>query len=374
MLRSEVIFPILNKSHIFQLEEIFYTVLIDRDFSHVGLSKKIEKISSFLQQHFEVLGFVELSIQSKRLEVKNANENRVFKFDSLELLQNDFQQFVNKQTYEQKTKYITGLNNKLVESNKKVTQLIEDKNYLINFLAHEVRNPLNALMNYSKLLAESPELLEGIDLGEVLMELTGDMKQIVDDVLDFSKLEASKLTVSRTKVDVVKFARLFSSQMSQLVKNQGLEFKFVCDLPEDTLIMADKNRLKQVLNNFLSNALKFTQKGYILLEVSKTQNNEISFSIHDTGAGISKEFQQQIFQEFSQEKHVASSGKGTGLGMNICWKLSELMGARLDCISERGVGSTFSIIFPEIVSQDSVLKNEIQLSKENLSHIEDTMH
>ena len=223
----------------------------------------------------------------------------------------------------------------------------ESKNQFLANMSHEMRTPMNAIIGLSELLVDTKidenqyNLISKINVSSRL--LLG----IITDILDFSKIEAGKLDLYIEKYDV----RELLSQIIDLIlyesnhKNLTLELNISADVPN--YFWVDSVRLKQILINLLANAIKFTKKGSIKLEVSvieKTDdvNTKISFAVIDTGIGVLEENQKRIFKAFSQEdSSTTRKFGGTGLGLTISNQLLNLMNSRLELKSTIGIGSTF---------------------------------
>ncbi len=221
-------------------------------------------------------------------------------------------------------------------------------------MSHELRTPLNSILGYTEVM------LMGID-GDLTPEMSEDVQAIfengqqllrlINDILDLTKIEAGRMVLSLEPVDVVPLLE------DSKVNNQGLLLKrktdveIVIEANDDLpIIVADRVRLGQVLNNLVSNAVKFTEKGYIYLRAFKAENH-IFIEVEDTGMGISKEDQAKIFQRFRQvDGSSTRRAEGTGLGLAISRSLVQMHGWELTLTSESGKGSKFSIDIP--------LKNE----------------
>ena len=233
-------------------------------------------------------------------------------------------------------------------------ELIEEKNNTISsrtrFLStmgHELRTPLNGVLGAVNLLKDEKYLSEDNEYYRILKYCSKHMLNLVNDILDFNKIEAGKL-----EVHLVEF------NLKQLITNAILPFynsfeeknlQLMVDIaPEaDVLIWGDDVRIIQILNNLLSNALKFTEKGFVKLSLLCRQKEgaglSVEFIVQDTGLGIAKEDQSKIFESFWQV-YDESTRKytGTGLGLSICLRLLELMNSALKLESEKGQGSKFS--------------------------------
>lgn len=233
-------------------------------------------------------------------------------------------------------------------------ELIEQKNNTISsrtkFLStmgHELRTPLNGILGAVHLLNEEKYLTEENEYFRILKYCSKHMLNLVNDILDFNKIEAGKLEVHLVGLNlrnlitnaILPFQNSFEEKNLQLLVNVAPEL--------DEMIMGDDIRIIQILNNLLSNSLKFTEKGFVKLSVLCKQKNstelEAEFIVEDTGLGIAKEDQGKIFENFWQV-YDKSTRKytGTGLGLSICLRLLELMDSSLKLTSEKDKGSTFS--------------------------------
>gem|GEM_PF-6211798 len=223
-------------------------------------------------------------------------------------------------------------------------------------MSHELRTPLNIILGFSQLLDRSTNLsneqrtsLQSIGRsGEHLLEL-------VNDILEFSKIEAGKIELKRDVFDLSDFLLGLEEMFRLRAHQQLLDLKFIIDDKVPTHIRADKNKLRQVLINLLGNAVKFTEQGRVSLEVHYQEGAEdehrLRFTVTDTGVGIPKSEQEKIFDTFFQTGGQMTPQKGTGLGLSISRKFVEVMGGNLVVESEEGQGASFTFTLPvEIVA------------------------
>lgn len=222
----------------------------------------------------------------------------------------------------------------------------ELKSLFISTVSHEMRTPLNGIMGTLNLIKReplSPSQQKYLDMTE---SSTGSLAALINDILDLSKIEAGKLEFEHVQFDV--HALLESLANSQAVRAQEKGLEFVLDasgvLHDD--VVGDPNRLRQILVNLTSNALKFTGAGHVVLRaethIEKDGEVVLSCEVSDTGIGIAKSFHDSLFQAFSQANSgVAGKYGGTGLGLSICKQLCDLMGGDIGFRSVEGQGSTF---------------------------------
>ena len=239
------------------------------------------------------------------------------------------------------------LNKEIVQIKNEAKQAMKVKTEFVANVTHELRTPVNGIF------ANVKELLEvETDTGKQkklhLMErCCENMGMLINNILDFSKLEAGKFTLDPQKFRFKNMMDFIKESHERRITEKGLDFvvSLSGDIPE--YVIADELRIGQILNNLISNALKFTAVGKICVEVIKTaqvnDSIELFFIVTDTGIGIDKKDEDKLFQSFSQvDASISRTYGGAGLGLNICRQLVELMGGSISVESEKGKGSSFS--------------------------------
>lgn len=213
-------------------------------------------------------------------------------------------------------------------------------------ITHELRTPVNGILGNARELMEIETEEKKLNLLRLVERGCSDMHAIINNILDFSKLEAGKFVLEPRRFDVRAMMDYVKANHSNKINEKGLEF-FVTISPEvPEYIIGDELRIVQILNNLISNAVKFTTVGKISVEVVKTaqldNRIELFFLVIDTGIGIEKADQDKLFKSFSQvDASISRKYGGTGLGLNICKQLVELMDGNIRVESERGKGSMF---------------------------------
>jgi PAS domain S-box-containing protein len=222
------------------------------------------------------------------------------------------------------------------------------KSQFLANMSHELRTPLNSIIGYTKLLLDGMEGIISSDQREDLQTVYDNSKHLlslINDLLDLSKIEAGKFEIIKEEFAISEIVSKIIPGMEKLAGDKGLELTYSID-PDIDKLYADKNKTKQVLFNLIGNAIKFTSKGSIRLEISKN-NNEFIFSVTDTGVGISQQDIAVLFQSYKQVGPARLDGyEGTGLGLVISKQFVELQGGRIWVESTLGKGSKFLFSLP----------------------------
>ncbi len=215
-------------------------------------------------------------------------------------------------------------------------------------MSHEIRTPLHGLVGMAELARDpatpEPARREYLDrIGECAAALTA----IIGDVLDLSRIEAGKLQIASADFDLHELMNSLQRGYDMLGRARGLDFGVEIDAALPRWVRGDAVHLRQILSNYLGNALKFTQHGNVSLKVQRSAGTLTRFEVHDTGIGIKAADQALLFQAFTQVDDTRSRRyEGTGLGLSICRELAELMGGSVGLISEPGHGSCFWVELP----------------------------
>ncbi len=238
----------------------------------------------------------------------------------------------------------------LVQTRKNAEEANMAKNQFLANMSHEIRTPMNAIIGFSDLLADedlTDAQKEGVNL---IKESSHNLLMLINDILDLSKIEANQLDVEILDCSLGKILNSIESMLRPTIIEKGLEFKIVESDGLPAQIRSDPTRLQQCLINLIGNATKFTEKGYVRLNVSLEKREDkpfIRFDVEDTGIGIPIDKQGTIFESFSQaDGSTTRKYGGTGLGLAITKQLAGLLGGQVTLTSQEGKGSVFSLMIP----------------------------
>jgi two-component system sensor histidine kinase/response regulator len=264
------------------------------------------------------------------------------------------------------------------EAAKRAEEASRGKSEFLARMSHEIRTPMNGVLGMAELLCDSTALDDRQRRYAVTIHQSGKaLLQIINDILDYSKIEAGKLQLEMAPFCIREVIEDAVEILGERAHRKGLEM--ICDIPTqiDTKVYGDGLRLRQVIINLLSNAVKFTERGEINVKVrqlgSSLFNSSFHFEVTDTGIGIRPENCVKIFESFSQEDTSTTRVYGgTGLGLSICKQLVELMGGRIGLISTPGTGSTFFFSLPLTTEPDAARDKRVTtLSSTRMMLVED---
>lgn len=239
---------------------------------------------------------------------------------------------------------------KLIAARDKAEELDRLKSAFLANMSHEIRTPLNAIVGFSSLLTETEDMKDRKQYMAIVQENTALLLQLISDILDLSKMESGAFEFVKSDTDV----NLLCSEIIRSLRMKvpaGVELVFEECLP-GCHVWADKNRLNQVISNFINNALKFTFSGSITLGYYRQTDGYLRFYVRDTGMGIPKNKIKTVFDRFVK---LNSFVHGTGLGLSICKSLVEQMGGTIGVESEEGEGSCFWFTYPYQEMAGSIL-------------------
>ena len=283
-------------------------------------------------------------------------------------------------------KYILDLSDRTKD--KKINQKLEDavhtaenanraKTTFLNNMSHDIRTPMNAIIGFTNIALKQEPKPEVRNCLNKISNSSEHLLTLINDVLDISRIESGKVKFVPIPVDIRTVADTVLGIMQGFLHDRSIEFRTNLAMPETPYVLADAVRIREVLVNILGNAVKFTEDGgSIEFDTSYHPGEDdrhmmVRYRVADTGVGMTEEFTEHIFDEFSQEESSARTQyKGTGLGMAITKRYVDLMNGTICVESEKGRGSTFIVEIPlELTDGENVQKQELPMAKADLSGV-----
>ena len=287
-----------------------------------------------------------------------------YRMQSLHLRQQELEALVKTRTHD-----LADSNAQLQEATRQANAANHAKSAFLANMSHELRTPLNAVLGFAELLTHTPEMPPQTQEPLATIQRSGEhLLTLINQVLDLSKIEAGRITLDETDVDLHSLLDELHGLFNMRAKQKGLRLHFECAADVPKFIITDEVKLRQVLINLLNNALKFTKTGGVTVRVTNTsqvlETCEVClhFEIEDTGAGVAPEEMEKLFEPFAQTETGRRAQEGTGLGLPISRRFAQLMGGDLTAQSEPGRGSVFQFDIHAKTSQltDSVVPEIIK--------------
>jgi signal transduction histidine kinase len=251
----------------------------------------------------------------------------------------------------------------------------ELKSRFLSYMSHEFRTPLSSMRSISRILLDRMDGDLSSEQEKQISFIEGaarELTEMVDDLLDLAKIEAGRISISPEWFEMLDLFAALRGMFKPLATNPDVIL--ILEEPKDLpRIYTDHKKLSQVLRNYVSNSLKFTERGEIRLCAEGIKDDQVRFSVIDTGIGIAKEYQTAIFNDFVQiDSPLQKRWRGTGLGLSLSRKIAELLGGSVSMTSEPNVGSTFSITIPIRFygNTDGVTVTEHYAGNESSPHVE----
>ncbi|MBL7922978.1 MAG: response regulator [Bacteroidia bacterium] len=328
-----------------QTEEQLHVLLNQAQKLNKQLASRDNELQSYIRKLNKQSWELQISrqnLQKKTIELEASNKELVDKTKQLE----------------ENNAFITSKNIELEDARQaisiKAEQIEQASRYKSEFLAnmsHELRTPLNSIIILSRLLRENrPQNLtdKQLEFAHILHTSGTELMQLINDILDLSKIEAGKAELEKNNFHLEEFLKNLSDGVKEIPKSKGIHFTVNNRLESGTHLHSDTLRLGQILRNLLSNAFKFTPAGgSVTLTIQPEDQDGVCFEVQDNGIGIPAEKQQLIFESFRQaDGSTNRKYGGTGLGLSISKELTHLLGGSIHVSSEENKGSTFRLILP----------------------------
>ena len=244
-------------------------------------------------------------------------------------------------------------------------------------ISHDIRTPMNAIIGFTNIALHQNTVSDIHDSLEKVQKSSNHLLSLLNDVLDFTRIESGKVTISPEPVDITQLTDNVQAIMNGLLYNRDLKFEVHRESPKNQYVLANVARIREILVNLLGNAVKFTNDGgKITLDISSYPGADekhiiTRYVVRDNGIGMSEEFQKKLFDPFSQEDdaNARTQYKGTGLGMAITKKYVDMMGGSIAVESKKGVGSTFTVEIPLELSEQVIQSEQKQHLHRDLTGI-----
>ena len=304
-----------------------------------------------------------IEIQMETVENKTIL-NRCFKLNTVPITKNNEKEVLI--CLEDITEY-KDMNKRLIKLKEAAESANKAKSEFLANMSHEIRTPLNGIIGMYQLIFDTKLTEDQKENLEIIKNCTDTLLSLINNILDLSKIEAEKVTIDNEEFEINKTIKKVIQIHSANANEKNIDLSYTIDENLPRVFYGDSNKIAQILNNLVSNAVKFTDSGYVKLSVKKISNDkgifEILFTVEDTGLGIEKNKIKHLFKNFSQlDSSITRKYGGTGLGLAISQKLTELMGGKIKADSQIGKGSKFyfSIKLKEaryILEQPQVILN-----------------
>ncbi|GAA0871958.1 ATP-binding protein [Gangjinia marincola] len=319
----------------------------------VIISEQLREIIADFEQEFlqtaRTVGLEQKSIQRKSVDtiIYAAILAAILVIIFSVLIVNDFW---NTQRYRVKAEKTSEYNQKL----------LKNREQLISMVSHDLKTPLGTISGYSELLNESALAIKDHYYVDRIKKASHYVNQLVDDLMDYSKLEAHKITIEKVPFHLGDLIKDVIDQYSDIHPERSVEIILHIDDVSGQRLVGDPFRIRQILSNLIGNAVKFTSEGSIWVSAKLNKNKDlVTIEIKDTGIGIQSEKQTLIFEEFTQaEESIEKQYGGSGLGLTISKKLVTLLNGTLSLTSKVGVGSTFTVILPAQLEEPHLSKDQ----------------
>ncbi len=351
-------------------EELLEKTLIQSEELQVQ-QEELRQSNEEFEEQTRALRESEERLQQQQEELRVINEELVEHARNLEFQKSDIHK---------KNEHLLLAQKEIQEKAEAVEVANKYKSEFLANMSHELRTPLNSILVLSELLAHkkdtAPLTARQLEFASTIHTSGAELLRLINDILDLSKIEVGKMDIHLEPMSFQELAYTMDKAFRQIAENKGLDFNVVInkDLPES--IMTDGHKVRQIINNLLSNAFKFTEKGNVTLEMTYPSKEMlldlpvaiqkgISISVSDTGIGVGVDKQSAIFEAFKQaDGTISRKYGGTGLGLSITKELAQLLGGSIHLISEKDKGSTFTLILP------LEMPKAIDIEEENVSVLE----
>ena len=271
---------------------------------------------------------------------------------------------LNVQKMKSKNKMLNHLANELKEQQKQLIESDKYKNHFLANMSHELKTPLNSIIVISSIMGKNKNQKldeEQIKNMKIINSCGNDLLVLINDILDISKIEAGEISLHLSKINIFELIENLIFEMEPLSNEKGLVLDYK-SISKEFFLLSDSHRIKQIIKNLMSNAIKFTDNGTITI-ILEENANDIGIKVIDQGIGIAKEKLGYVFERFKQaDGSTTRKYGGTGLGLAISKELAILLGGDIKAFSDLGVGSTFELILPKKTNIKNISDDKVSIS------------
>jgi CheY-like chemotaxis protein/HAMP domain-containing protein len=326
--------------------------------------EELRQTNEELEEQTKALRSSEEALQAQQEELRVINEELQERTKALEDQRDDIRT---------KNTELTRARNEIEEKAKDLEVASKYKSEFLANMSHELRTPLNSIIVLSQLLSENKKqnlTYKQIEYANTINSSGSDLLDLINEILDLSKIEAGRIELHPETIDLKEILNQMELFFKPMVEKKGLSFSLHIDEQVPEKIFVDNQRLQQILKNLLSNALKFTEKGAVRLDVRRPSDlqqpglsglkpeTSLAFTVSDTGIGIPRDKLKIIFEAFQQADGTTSRRfGGTGLGLTISRSFAQVMGGDIQLLSEEGKGSMFTLLLP-VQYEETVKKQD----------------
>ena len=347
--------PILLKSLAQVLEHSqkeFFERIVEVSLEHGSLRARQGYDAAEIMKEYSLLRRVLFSMLAPEL-LKGSPQEIIEIFNQINTVLDEAISLCYKSYIQKRLQELEQLQSQLTLTNQELTRLFEASKDQFSYLAHELKTPLTAVIGYSELLMRlqqnvNPEAASPtIRSIERVLQGGRHLLRIVNDSLELSRYESAQMKLNLEFVDIQSVIATVGEMIEPLAQAQGLQLKIECDRAPHK-VLTDSFRLQQVLTNLVSNAIRYTDEGFVQITCQNLPKEKWCIAVTDTGIGIAPEDCDRIFEPYSQAFFNQGSRKheGTGLGLAIVSRLVKLLQGEIQLVSEVGVGSTFTVTLP----------------------------
>ncbi len=322
-----------------QLIEVFNTIIQTKSEDEcINISmQEIRKLTNKNNLHFFKKKKKDTNIEFRDLYVTDFKNNKKVYFGSIELEIDNFEDKNEKDFYDSICSMITHQLDK-IRLMQKTTGASQAKSAFISNISHELRTPLNAIIGFAQYMIEYEDINK--DQKDTIGNIESSAQYLlgmINEILDIAKIESGKMDTNLESCNILELVKSSHTMLSSLAKDKNIEFNLVYDNFKNINYTTDSKMFKQIVLNLISNAIKFTQKGTVLVELSSNDEN-IYVNITDSGIGIAKDDLRNLFNDFTQVENIMQkSHKGTGLGLSLSKKMAMILGGDVT-LESKGVG------------------------------------